>query len=231
MSNPHNAKFISFASPKGGVGKSTTCLAIAGALLAAGKRVRIIDFDQTETINRWYGDSDTAQAIPNLTVEKGPTDNLKDYFDHLWETATDYVLIDLAGSLSDVTIAIASFATLTITPAKVSEPDIIEANKMADKMHRLAARIGKPINHVILLNEVPSSISNDELALITQIDQSNLRRFKTLIHRRSAFSKTFSRGTLPHLAPQQDPKALAEIDAIMLEVGSILEPARQKAAA
>ncbi|MCK9912494.1 hypothetical protein MXD81_25290, partial [Microbacteriaceae bacterium K1510] len=81
------------------------------------------------------------------------------------------------------------------------------------KMHRLAARIGRPINHVILLNEVPSSISNDELALITQIDQSNLRRFKTLIHRRSAFSKTFSRGTLPHLAPQQDPKALAEIDA------------------
>jgi chromosome partitioning protein len=231
MNNPHNAKFISFASPKGGVGKSTTLLAIAGALLADGEKVRIIDFDQTETINRWYGDSPAAQAIANLTVEKGPTENLKEYFDTLWETATDYVLIDLAGSLSDITIAIASFATLTITPAKVSEPDIIEANKMADKMHRLAARIRKPINHIILLNEVPSSISNDELALINQIDQSNLRRFRTLIHRRSAFSKTFSRGTLPHLAPQQDLKALAEIDAIMLEVGAILEPQQQKAAA
>jgi chromosome partitioning protein len=231
MTNTHQPKFISFASPKGGVGKSTTCLAIAGALLAAGEKVRIIDFDQTETIYRWYTTSPTAQGIPNLTVEKGPTENLQPYLENLWQTATDYVLIDLAGSLSDVTLIIAVFATLTITPAKVSEPDVIEANKMAQKLHTLSARIGKPINHLILLNEVPSSISNDELDLIDQIDRSSLQRFKTLIHRRSAFSKTFSRGTLPHLAVNQDPKALAEINNMMLEIHAILEHAQQKAEA
>ena len=72
--NNSTASFISFASPKGGVGKSTTCIAVTGALLAAGHKVRIIDFDQTETIWRWYSTSPIAQGIPNLTVEKGPTE-------------------------------------------------------------------------------------------------------------------------------------------------------------
>jgi chromosome partitioning protein len=231
MSNDTTAKFISFASPKGGVGKSTSCLAIAGALLSAGEKVRIIDFDQTETIWRWYTDSRTARTIPNLVVEKGPTDNLDTYIGDLYATATDYVLIDLAGALTDLTIMIAAFATLTITPAKVSEPDIIEANKMADNLLDVSATIGKPVNHFILLNEVPSSISKDEVDLIRQIDDSDLNRFQTLIYRRAAYSKSFSRGTMPHLANTTDPKAINEIDSLVAEIRAILEPQQLKAAA
>lgn len=231
MSNTQDPKFISFASPKGGVGKSTNCLAIAGALLARGEKVRIIDFDQTETIWRWYTTSPSMQQLHNLKVEKGPTQNLDEFFNTLWHTATDYVLIDLAGALSDVTLIVAAFATLTITPSKVSEPDIIEANKMAQKLAAMAARIGKAINHRILLNEMPSSISNDEIDLIDQIDGSTLTRFATTIRRRSAYSKTFSRGTVPHLGQPRDTKAVAEIDELLREIDFILDSNKQKAAA
>lgn len=231
MPNFNNAKFISLASPKGGVGKSTAGLSLAGALLARGEQVRIVDFDQTETIWRWYTTSPSADAIPGLTVEKGPTDNLDAYVSNLWETATGYVIIDLAGSLSDLTIAIASFADLIITPAKVSEPDIIEANKMMVKMHALSLRMKKPLNHFILLNEVPSSISKDEVALIAQVDDSNLNRFRATIRRRSAYSKSFSRGTLPHFTDQPDPKALVEIEALLAEIDALFAGNQQKAAA
>lgn len=231
MSHTDTAKFISFASPKGGVGKSTSCLGITGALLAAGEKVRIIDFDQTETIWRWYSTSPAAQAIPNLTVEKGPTEDLDTYIMDLYTNATDYVLLDLAGALTDLTVMVAAFATLIITPAKVSEPDIIEASKMADKLNEVGTRLGKSINHRILLNEVPSSISKDEVDLIRQIDESDLKRFQTLVYRRSAYSKSFSRGTLPHFSGFADQKALNEIEALMTEVRAILEPEQLKAAA
>lgn len=231
MTNTNHAKFISFASPKGGVGKSTNCLAIAGALLARGDKVRIIDFDQTETIWRWYDTSPAMQQLPNLTVEKGPTSFDDDYINHLWHTATDYVLIDLAGSLSDVTLLIASFATLTITPAKISEPDIIEANKMAQKIAAVAQRIRKPINHRILLNEMPSSISKDEVDLIAQIDDSSLARFSTIIRRRSAYSKIFSRGSLLQLTEPLDVKAAAEVGNLLSEIDLILASDQMKAAA
>jgi len=231
MSNQHGARFISFASPKGGVGKSTSCLAIAGALLAQGHKVRIIDFDQTETIWRWYSTSPAAQQIPNLTVEQGPQNDHGGYISTLWANATDYVLLDLAGSLSELTLMIAAFATLTITPAKVSEPDIIEANKMANKLHAVASRVRKPINHRILLNEVPNIVSRDEVDLIEQIDSSNLARFQTIIRRRSSYSKSFSRGTLPHFADPINPKAIAEIDDLMREIEAIFDVEQQKAAA
>ena len=170
MSNRHGARFISFASPKGGVGKSTSCLAIAGALLAAGEKVRIIDFDQTETIRR-----SGTQHHPNVTVEQGPkTDH--DYFvNDLWNTATGYVLLDLAGSLSDLTLTMAAFATLTITPAKVSEPDIMEANKMANKFHAVASRLNKPIHHRILLNESSADAR-------PTVNPSQTARFRTSHH-------------------------------------------------
>lgn len=226
--NNDTAHFISFASPKGGVGKSTSCLSIAGALLARGEKVRIIDFDQTQTIMRWYEGSPILEHLPNLTVEKAPTENLPEFIETLWQTATGYVLLDLAGSLSDFTIAVASFAAITITPAKISEPDIMEANKIALQMQSMAEHLGKPIYHLILLNEMPSSVSNDELDLIRQIDESDLQRFQTIIRRRSGFSKTFSRGTLPHFANPADPKAIAEIDALVAEIDEILAVATQK---
>ena len=141
------------------------------------------------------------------------------------------MLLDLAGALTDLTLAIAAFATLTITPAKISEPDIIEANKMAQRLLAVGMRVGKPVNHMILLNEAPNIISRDEIDLIQQIDNSNLNRFQTLIYRRAAYSKSFSRGTLPHLSDTPDHKALKEIDALISEVRHILEPLQQKAAA
>jgi cellulose biosynthesis protein BcsQ len=47
---------ITFASSKGGVGKSTSCVALAGAYARAGQRVHIIDLDGNKTASRWLGD-------------------------------------------------------------------------------------------------------------------------------------------------------------------------------
>ena len=44
---------ITFASSKGGVGKSTTCACIASALAMEGARVLLIDLDQNRTLDRW----------------------------------------------------------------------------------------------------------------------------------------------------------------------------------
>ncbi len=44
---------LTFASSKGGVGKSTTCAAIASALAMDGERVLLIDLDQNRTLQRW----------------------------------------------------------------------------------------------------------------------------------------------------------------------------------
>ena len=44
---------ISFANPKGGAGKTTSALLLAGELAARGARVAIIDADPEKWISQW----------------------------------------------------------------------------------------------------------------------------------------------------------------------------------
>jgi chromosome partitioning protein len=44
---------ISFASSKGGVGKSTICAAIGAYLARSGEEVLMLDLDQNRTVERW----------------------------------------------------------------------------------------------------------------------------------------------------------------------------------
>ena len=48
---------------------------------------------------------------------------------------------------------------------------------------------------------------------------------------RSSYSKSFSRGTLPHFADPINAKAIAEIDDLMREIEAIFDVDQQKAAA
>jgi len=212
---------IAFASPKGGAGKSTNCLNIAGALCKRGQVVHIVDFDQSQTLWRWYQDSSSAQAIANLTVAKAPDKDLDLFVRQVWKHPADYVLIDLAGHLSREMLHLAVFATLTITPTKISEPDIVEADKLHAQLEDIQTRISKPIIHRLLINEVPFMLAAFEYALLDQLASAEVPRFHTLMRKRSAYGETFMSGQPPHYADQSRPsvtKAVAEIDALVDEI-------------
>src|ERR1700694_581245 len=104
---------ITFASSKGGVGKSTACVALAGAYAKAGNRVHIVDLDNNRTVSRWLADE--AVRPRNLTVSVPDpqilTEQLEEIARHY---APDITLIDVAGTYERaLTIAIAR-AHLTI---------------------------------------------------------------------------------------------------------------------
>lgn len=223
--NSEHPIIISFASPKGGVGKSTSCLSIAGGLAAKGQTVHIVDFDQTETIWRWYQTTSQAQHLSGLTVEKGPSEDVGGFIKKLWDERRGYVLVDLAGALTTHTLTLAALAHLVITPAKLSEPDVLEANKLCNQLMQLGQRLNKPITHRILLNEVPSLLAGYQAHCLSQIDASSLKRLPTLLHQRAAYPETLFTGTPPHFADQKRPaiaKAVEEIDHILTDIHEAL---------
>jgi chromosome partitioning protein len=225
---------IAFASPKGGVGKSTSCLSLAGALSAQGHRVHVIDFDQTQTLWRWYSSNPAAQAIPNLSVEQGPSDDLPAFLQQLWTQRAGYVLVDLAGTLTNHMLQLAVFAHLIITPAKLNEPDILEANKLAQQLLALGKKINKPIVHRILINEVPALLAGYQIHTLAQVDKSPLQRFPTLMHTRAAYPESFLTGTPPHFSDRTRPtiaKAIEEIDHLVSDMLMALGIEKERAAA
>lgn len=226
---------IAFASPKGGAGKSTSCLSIAGALAAEGHRVQVIDFDASQTLYRWYQANPSARDITRLTVETGPAGDIAAFVRDIWHNREGVVLIDLAGALTDVMLHIAAFADLIITPAKLSEPDILEANKLYQQLIAIGTKIGKPIKHRILINEVPSILAAFQIHLLDELRSTALPRFDNLVHYRAAYPEAFLTGLPAHFASDKERptivKAVAEINALVDEIYATINHEEHKEAA
>lgn len=223
---------IAFASSKGGAGKSTSCLSIGGALAAMGNVVHIVDCDISETIYRWYIDNPTAQMIEGLTVGKPPEDPAKfgDFMRELARNEKDraFILFDLPGQFSKDLLYVATAAHLVITPCKVSEPDIMQANKIYLELLKIGRDYNTPILQRILFNEYPNSVSLHEAAFLADVRESVLPDFKTVIRRRGAYTACFAKGITPHYATPPNREAVAEIDALVDEIYELLNASAQQ---
>ncbi len=214
---------ITFASPKGGVGKSTSCLSIAAGLAAQGEHVLILDLDQTNTLIRWH---DRHQPhIPNLAVDTSDERGLFLRLTNLYRERTGFIFLDLAGALSNVMLQAAAIAHLTITPAKLSEPDVQEATKLRHQLALFAREQGRPLSHRLLVNEAAALRPTYQRHILDQIAMSPLQRFETLMHERAPYAEAFLTGQPPHFADRSRPpvhKAVEEIDAIIAELRGIV---------
>jgi chromosome partitioning protein len=220
---------VTFASPKGGVGKSTTCLALAGALAARGYPVHILDLDQTQTLWLWY--SEHRPAIANLTVEAVPESAFWDAIKANYAKRTGFIFIDAAGALTEVMVHAATVAHLTITPAKLSPPDIREAVRLNRRILEAARHAEKIANHRIVLNEVSALLPGYQNHALAELDRIGLQRFATLMHTRAPYAEALSTGQPPHFADQSRPpvrKAVSEIDALLAEMFDVLGLTQQE---
>lgn len=226
------AIIVAFASPKGGVGKSTTCAALAGALARRGAAVHIIDLDQTRTLHRWF--TRFRPAIPNLHVEAVAEADFMAYIRRIYPAHRGFILIDVAGAFAKAMIQAATLAHLTISPAKLSEPDIMEATKLNRELADLGQSIGKTISHRLLVNEVSPLFPTYQRAALADIARSGIERFDTLLTERAPYAEIFLTGQPPHYADQsREPvrKAVVELDHLARELLTLLYPALQQEAA
>lgn len=223
---------ITFASPKGGVGKSTTCLSIAAALAARGEQVLILDLDQTNTLIRWYRQHQP--QISGLSVDISDEQSLYKRLTALYRERSGYIFLDLAGALSNVLLQAAAIAHLTITPAKLSEPDILEATKLRQQLAIFARENGRPLSHRVLINEAAALLPTYQRHMLDQIAHSPLERFETLMHDRAPYAEAFLTGQPPHFADRNRPpvrKAVEELDALVDELQRLIFGTQAKAEA
>ena len=97
----------------------------------------------------------------------------------------------------------------------------------------LGEKVGKPILHRLLLNEVSHIWPTYQRAALESAKSSGLVRFETIIHERAPFAEIFLAGETPHFADRsREPivKAIAQIDALTEEVLDLLQIARMKEA-
>jgi chromosome partitioning protein len=191
---------ISFASSKGGAGKSTSAVLLATELAGRGASVTIIDADPNQPVTRWSrkpGRPDKLAVVGGVTEE-----TLIDTIDDAARKTT-FVIIDLEGTATLMVAQAMSRADLVIIPTKGSELDAIEALKVIKFIARQEKVYKRPIPYGVLFTQTNPAVRPRTLRSLEQdMLQQGIPLFGTALNERDAFRAIFSfGGTLSGLNP------------------------------
>src|SRR4051812_35521859 len=134
------AKLIVFGNRKGGVGKTTLSVGVAGAWTEMSKRVLLVDADPQKSASEQLGNHDLIDLAHH---EGGRLDEI------LPQIANDYdfIIVDTPAGVSEAWLSTLTVADLLVIPVKPSPYDIVAAEKTIE----LANKANTPT--VFVINE------------------------------------------------------------------------------
>jgi chromosome partitioning protein len=158
---------LTIASSKGGPGKTTVAMLLAGRLTHEGLKVAALDADPTRAFMRWATHAYEGAAF--LAVE-AETDEAR--LAHLIDAKSrvaDVVLVDTAGFGNRAANVAMTSADAVLIPALPGEADVTEAENTVRLVEGLARAARRDIPARVLLNRVKR----------TQLSRHALREIET----------------------------------------------------
>jgi chromosome partitioning protein len=221
---------IVFASPKGGVGKSTAAVLLATELASHGGSVTMIDADPNRPLTQWAnrpGKPDKLSVIATTTEES--------IIDTIEKAAlqTTFVIVDLEGTASMMAGYAMSRADLVIIPAQGSHLDATEAVKAIKLIKGQEKAFQKKIPFAILFTRTSAAIRPRTLQSIeAEFSQNQIPMFGCQIHEREAYRAVFAfGGTLAGLDPAQVANLPAARSNATMFAGEVIETLKANAPA
>lgn len=150
------APVISFATSKGGSGKSTALIILASVFAQEGGRVAVIDTDPNETVWRWA----QKDGLPsNITPYRAfNEEELLDSIDAARASGHQLILVDVEGRASALGNVAISSSMLTVIPVRPSEPDGVEASKTIKAIRAIERATGLEKRYCIVINGLNGAI-------------------------------------------------------------------------
>jgi chromosome partitioning protein len=221
---------IVFASPKGGVGKSTAAVLLATELAGFGAGVSMIDADPNKPLSQWARRPGKPQ---NLTVL---SDVSEDSITDIIESAalkTPFVIVDLEGTASMMVGYAMSRADLVIIPVQGSHLDATEAAKAIKLVRAQERAFKRTIRYTILFTRTSVAIRTRTFQSIeAEFAEQQIPMLNAQLHERDAYRALFAfGGTLSGLDPTQVSNIPAAIANARIFTSEIVETLKVKASA
>lgn len=217
---------ISFASSKGGAGKTTSAIVLATEL-AQGTDVILIDADPAGRLTRWSKLQTQPDRLQIITSDGER--HIQDEISAARARAT-FVLIDLEGSASRLTSFAISESDLVIVPTGDEQQDADEAIETLTQISMESRARRREIPAAVLFARTNAAVKSKLEKHINSELRQAVRAFDTELHRRTAFSSLHNAGGgLRQLDPSEVngiAKAIANAQAFTAEVIDLLEEAR-----
>lgn len=215
---------ITFANPKGGSSKSTSCLVLGQALASAGASVAIVDADPNHPLVDWrHGPSrSTITIVPDVTES-----SIIRTVDAARQSHR-FVLVDLEGTASRMVSRAISCADLTIIPLQPSGLDAKQAARAVDLIREEEELLRRSVPFRVLVTRtsvlIPTTLERKIKASLLAAD---LPCFQQHLHERQAYKLIFDRRLA--LDEMTDVKgidrAIGEADSLAAELAAVLTEA------
>ncbi len=193
---------IIFASPKGGVGKSTSAVVLGCELASKGTAVAMIDADPNRPVSQWArrpGKPASLEVLSSVTEET--------IIDEIEAAAArvPFVVVDLEGTASMMVAYAISRADLVVIPTQGSQLDASEAAKAIRLIRQQEKAFNKRLPFAVLFTRTSAAIRPRTLQHIrNEFAGHGVPTFATQMHEREAFRAIFSfGGTVNDLSPSQ----------------------------
>lgn len=183
---------ISVASPKGGCGKTTSCLVLATTLAAGGASVTILDADPNRPIVNWKSRDQTKSTVNIIgdVTEKSIIAAIEEQ-----ASKVQFVFIDLEGTASLLVSRALSRSDVVVIPMQASAVDAQEAAKALNLVRAEEEAFKREILHRVLLTRTNTVVkTRNERMILDELRSQNIPMLTNHLNQRVAFSSMFTWG-------------------------------------
>lgn len=213
---------ITFASSKGGVGKTTSAVVMA-TMLSRSHLVTVIDADPAGRLMRW---ADKAPLPGRLTVIKTRGERfIQDEIDKA-DQASDFVFVDLEGAQTRLNAFAMGESDLVIIPMGDEQQDAEDAIETLANLRREAKAMRREIPVRILFCRTKTAVKSRLEASLNEQVRNSVGAFTTELYARTAFASLHNLGgTLYDMDPDEVTgvaKAIGNAELLVDEMREVL---------
>lgn len=212
------AKIITVYNQKGGCGKTTISVQVAGTLGLRGNKVLLVDLDEQGSASRCLANADEDKPFPAATINLAAMTGkahveIRKHLDNY-----DYIIIDCPPSVNNPAPSNALvISDLAVIPVIPSPPDIL-ASVAAKELAKKAQMLNEDLKIVMLANQVQArtSLARDAIDLLNE-ETDGIPLLESRLASRTAFRESLGNGSTVHALKGQD-KAVQEVNSLVDEL-------------
>lgn len=216
-----SAKIISVVNQKGGSGKTTLTMQLAGALARRGHKVLVVDADPQGTATRWAASAEDNKPFPAAVVGLSAASEkvhreVKKFVDDY-----EFIIIDCPPAAdSPVPQSALLIADLALVPIIPSPLDMWAAIGIREVIRNMAD-INEDLRSRLVVNQCQPNTSLAKEAMDV-LPEFGIEVFRTYLRQRTVYRQSAVFGQTVHDFGSKATPAIDEIEAITDEVVMIL---------
>jgi chromosome partitioning protein len=153
---------ISAINAKGGAGKTTALINIAGEYALRGRTVAMIDMDARSNLAKWWSDCREKHACAE-GVEVVGHKTARAVGAYLGRAESDYILIDTPGEDTAIVDPVIGWSDLVISPIQASKREVLAAIDCFQSVLRVNDALGRGCRHGVLRTRISLTVRLTEL--------------------------------------------------------------------